>query len=269
MWLKTSCDLTFNISSPTTFVLMLRPRSGANQWISFEKYKIIPSVPVMEFTDIYGNLCQRLVAPVGTFAIYTSAEVMTTNFVDQAPTAPFVEIENLPENVLIYLLPSRYCESDRFNDMATKITAGVLLGYDQVSAITHWIQQNIRFEPNYSNVQGSAVDVNNRQSGVCRDLAHLAIALCRSISIPARMVVGYLHGLETMDLHAWFEAYVGNRWYTFDATQIEMCGGYVALGYGRDATDVAIYNQFGSTLYPTSQHVSVIQINDISSSLLG
>lgn len=269
MWLKTSCNLTFNITYPTTFVLMLRPRSGANQWISFEKYNIIPSVPVMEFTDIYGNLCQRLVAPIGNFNIYTSAEVMTSDFIDQAPSAPFVDIEDLPENVLIYLLPSRYCESDRFNEMATQITTGVLLGYDQVRAITQWVQQNIRFESNYSDVQGSALDVYNRQSGVCRDLAHLAIALCRSISIPARMVVGYLHGLEPMDLHAWFEAYVGNRWYTFDATQIEMRGGYVAIGYGRDATDVAIYNQFGPTLYPASQDVSVIEINNINSSSLG
>lgn len=261
MWLQTSCDLTFNITEPTTFVLMLRPRSGANQWIAFEKYKIIPSVPVIEFTDIYGNLCQKLVAPIGTFAIYTSAEVMTSDCVDTAPNAPFVEIAKLPENVLIYLLPSRYCESDRFNEMAMQITAEALAGYNQVSAITQWIQQNIRFEPTYSNLQGSAIDVHQRQSGVCRDLAHLAIALCRSISIPARMVVGYLNGLESMDLHAWFEAYVGNRWYAFDATQLEMRGGYVAIGYGRDATDVAIYNQFGSALYPTSQDVSVTEMN--------
>lgn len=260
MWLHTSCDFTFDIIVPTPFVLMLRPRSSANQWISSEEYKIVPSVPVVEFTDIYGNLAQRLIAPPGAFAIHTTAEVMTADHVDQAPGAPFVEIQNLPEAVLTYLLPSRYCESDRFSQMATEITAGTLLGYDQVSAITQWLRNTIRFEPNRSNTLVSAIEVNARQSGVCRDLSHLGIAMCRSLSIPARMVVGYLHGLEPMDLHAWFEAYVGNRWYAFDATQAEMKGGYVAIGYGRDAADVAVYNQFGPALYPTSQHVLVEKI---------
>lgn len=260
MWLRTSCDLIFDIAVPTPFVLMLRPRSGAKQWISLEEYKIVPSVPVFEFTDIYGNLVQRLVAPPGAFSIHTTAEVMTEETVDQAPGAPFVEIWNLPEAQLIYLLPSRYCEADRFCQMATEITAGALLGYDQVAAITAWLRKTIRFEPQSSDVLVSAIEVNARQSGVCRDLSHLGIALCRSLSIPARMVVGYLHGLEPMDLHAWFEAYVGDRWYAFDATQVEMKGGYVAIGYGRDAADVAVYNQFGPASYPTTQHVCVEQI---------
>lgn len=261
MLLRTSCDLTFDIAVPTPFVLMLRPRSGANQWVTSEEYKLIPSVTVSEFTDIYGNLCQRLVAPPGTFTIHTAAEVMTSDHVDQAPGAPFVEVQNLPENVLMYLLPSRYCEADRFSQMASEITAGAFLGYDQVDAITAWLRKNIYFTPNASDTLVSAIEVNERQSGVCRDLSHLGIALCRSLSIPARMVVGYLHGLEPMDLHAWFEVYVGNRWYAFDATQEQMQGGYVAIGYGRDAADVAIYNQFGPAVYPVVQHVQVVQIN--------
>jgi transglutaminase-like putative cysteine protease len=241
---------------------MLRPRSGANQWIASEEYKILPSVPVYEFTDIYGNLCQRLIAPVGDFSISTTAKVMIENHTDEAPTSPFIEIQNLPESVLIYLLPSRYCESDRFCQMAMEITAGELLGYDQVVAITKWLQNNISFEPNSSNVPVSAIEVNNRKYGVCRDLSHLGIAMCRSLSIPARMVVGYLHGLEPMDLHAWFEAYVGDRWYLFDATQTQVKGGYVAIGYGRDGADVAIYNQYGPSLYPISQNVSVQEIDN-------
>jgi transglutaminase-like putative cysteine protease len=145
--------------------------------------------------------------------------------------------------------------------MASEITAGAFLGYDQVDAITAWLRKNIYFTPNASDTLVSAIEVNERQSGVCRDLSHLGIALCRSLSIPARMVVGYLHGLEPMDLHAWFEVYVGNRWYAFDATQEQMQGGYVAIGYGRDAADVAIYNQFGPAVYPVVQHVQVVQIN--------
>jgi transglutaminase-like putative cysteine protease len=257
MWLRVSCDLEFDISVPMPFVLMLRPRSGAQQWISREEYRLEPSVPVFEFTDDYGNLCQRLIAPTGAFAVRTTAEVMTADYVDQAYGAPFVEIQNLPDAVLSYLLPSRYCESDRFHQMAAEIIAGQQPGYNQVAAIATWLRDTIRFCPGSSDIPVSAAEVNSRQVGVCRDLAHLGIALCRSISIPARMIVGYLYGLEPMELHAWFEAYVGGRWYTFDATQAELKGGYVAVGYGRDAADVAIYNQFGPPVYPTAQHVHV------------
>lgn len=254
--------MTFDIIVPTPFILMLRLRSGAQQWVASEKYKLEPIVPVLEFTDNYGNLCQRLIAPPGHFAIYTAADVMTANQVDQEPGAPFVEIEHLPDAVLSYLLPSRFCESDRFGQMATSITAGQQLGYDQVQAIESWLRTNIRYEPGSSDIPLSAVEINSRQTGVCRDLAHLGIALCRSLSIPARLVVGYLYALEPMDLHAWFEAYVSGRWYTFDATQAELKGGYVAIGYGRDAADVAIYNQFGPSVYPTSQNIRVQLIDE-------
>lgn len=257
MWLQTSCDLLFEIAIPTPLVLMLRPRSGAQQWIASEQYRLSPSVPVFEFTDGYGNLCQRLVAPAGVFQVQTSAEVMIADGVDRAPDAPFVDVQNLPDPILGYLLPSRYCESDRFGQMANEITAGYLPGYNQVAAIETWLRDTIRFEPYSGDIHVSAIEVNARQWGVCRDLSHLGIALCRSLSIPARMVVGYLYGLQPMDLHAWFEAYVGGRWYSFDATQWQTSGGYVAIGYGRDAADVAVYNQFGPPLFPAGQQVTV------------
>ena len=262
MLLRTSCDLAFDITVPTPFILMLRPRSGAQQWVAKEEYRIKPSVPVFEFTDNYGNLCQRLIAPSGTFSVHTSAEVVTADQIDQGFGAPFVEIQNLPDAVLSFLLPSRYCESDRFNQMAGEITAGQQLGYNQVAAIVTWLRNTISYRPGSSDTPISAAEVNSRQEGVCRDLAHLGIALCRSLSIPARMVVGYLHGLEAMDQHAWFEAYVGGRWYTFDATQDELKGGYVAVGYGRDAADVAIYTQFGPAVYSASQTIRVERIQD-------
>ena len=238
MWLATSCDFEFKISVPTPFILMLRPRSGAQQWISREEYKLTPSVPVVEFTDTYGNLCQRLVAPSGHFRIHTAAQVMTSDVVDKAPGAPFVDIHRLPDEVV-------------------EITAGKLLGYDQVATIENWLRETISYIPGSGDNPLSAIGVNQKQSGVCRDLAHLGIALCRSISIPARLVVGYNYGLVPMDMHAWFEAYVGGRWYAFDATQEEMTPGYVAIGYGRDAADVAVYNQFGPSVYHISQNVSV------------
>ena len=257
MWLRTSCDLTFNISVPTLFILMLRPRSGAKQWVAHEEFRILPNVSAFEFTDMYSNLCQRMIAPPGLFEVKTSAETRTSDYVDHSFGAPFVKIQLLPDSVLLYLLPSRYCESDRFNNMATSITKGQKQGYDQVSAIERWLHNTIKYIPGSSNYPMSAVEVNMRQSGVCRDLAHLGIALCRSLSIPARMVVGYLYKLVPMDLHAWFEAYVGGRWYTFDAVPTGPKGAYVAVGYGRDAADVAVYNQFGPSAYPTKQVVRV------------
>ena len=257
MWLQTSCEIKFLIDYPTPFVLMLRPRSGALQWIASEEYQLFPSVRAVEFTDDYGNLCQRLVAPPGAFTVFTSARIMTADNIDVEPGGAFVDVQHLPDAVLKYLLPSRYCESDRFGQMATDITAGQLLGYDQVAEIERWLYRTISYQPGSSSMPLSAIEVNQRQVGVCRDLAHLGIALCRSLSIPARMVVGYLYGLKPMELHAWFEAYVAGRWYTFDATQLEKRGGYVALGYGRDAADVAVYNQFGFAVYPIGQTVCV------------
>lgn len=257
MWLQTSCELKFVIEFPTPFVMMLRLRSGAQQWVAKEEFSLTPSIPVFEFTDGYGNLCQRMVAPPGEFGVFTSARIMTSDEIDVEPGGAFIDVQNLPDNVLEYLLPSRFCESDRFGALATEITAGMTLGYDQVAGIEQWLKDNIDYLPGSSFAPLSAIEVNQQQSGVCRDLSHLGIAICRSLSIPARMVVGYLHGLEPMELHAWFEAFVAGRWYTFDATQDKKRGGYVATGYGRDAADVAIYNQFGPPVFPTLQKVTV------------
>lgn len=257
MQLRTRCYLEFDISVPTPFIFMLRPRSGANQWIVSEEYRHQPSVPISQFTDNYGNLCQRLSAPAGKFTISTQSDVITSATSDRSHGAPFVEINQLPDAALSYLLPSRYCESDKFSTLASEITQGCSLGYDQVYAIERWIHSYIRYEVEGSEIQLTAAEVNQRGFGVCRDFSHLGIALCRSLSIPARLVVGYLYGLEPMDLHAWFEAYVGGRWYTFDATQTSLKGGYVVIGYGRDAADVAVFNQFGPASYPVSINVAV------------
>jgi transglutaminase-like putative cysteine protease len=262
MWLRVSCYLEFELVFPTPFILMLRPRSGAQQWVEREEYIIVPRVEVIEYSDLYGNLSQRLIAPVGKFSIRTSADVKIQPFVDTCPGAPFVEVQYLPDHIINYLLPSRYCESDRFNEMAQEITANQLPGYDQVNAIEKWLRENIHYTPGLSEYPISAIEVNQKKSGVCRDLAHVGIALCRSLSIPARMVVGYLHQLHPMDMHAWFEAYVGGRWYTFDATQSGRKGGYVAVGYGHDASDVAVFNQFGFAAYPLQQVVNVAEINN-------
>lgn len=265
MWIRATCSLYFRMQDATPLILMLRPRIGTRQWIAQQSYTLTPAVPVKEFTDIFGNLCQRLVAPAGEFSVNTSADVMTMDEPDKIDWTYFVDVPNLPDSVLMYLLPSRYCESDRFGQMTSEIVADRQPGYDQVVAIKEWINRSIEYLPGSSGYPESAVEVNMKGHGVCRDLAHLGIALCRSISIPARMVVGYLYGLEPMDLHAWFEVYVGGRWYTFDPTQKELGAGRVAVAYGRDAADVAVYNQFGPPAIYTSIDVSV-ELLDITGS---
>jgi len=262
MLLRVSCKLEFQIETPTPFILMLRPRSGSQQWVERDEYKIPKNVAISEFTDGYGNLCQRLVAPIGPFSIFTTADVKVPEFMDVNFGAPFIEVQNLPDEILGYLLPSRYCESERFHDLASLITENTIPGYNQVSAIENWLKNTISFIPGSSDFPISAVEVNMKQSGVCRDFAHLGIALCRSLSIPARMVVGYLSKLKPMDMHAWFEAYVGGRWYSFDATQHGPKSGYVAVGYGLDAADVAVFNQFGPSVHPMNQLITVDQIDD-------
>ena len=257
MWLRTGCEIIFDVSINTPFILMLRPRSGIQQWVARESYTLKPSVLAVEYTDNYGNLCQRLVAPPGEFSIRTSADILTADTISVSPGAPFQDVQSLPDSVLPYLLPSRYCESDRFIELGQEIVAGLTPGYDQVVAIETWVREHIRFNSDAIYFQQSAVEVNQQREGVCRDLAHLGIALCRGLCIPARMVVGYLHELVPMDFHAWFEAYVGGRWYTFDATQSQAKGGRVTVAYGRDAADVAIFNQFGPALSPRKMSVHV------------
>jgi transglutaminase-like putative cysteine protease len=257
MKLQVSCDLCFQIDEPTALILMLRPFSGAQQRIIRSGYSVEPEVHIIENQDNYGNFHQRLVAPPGEFVIHTCYEVITSESIDSAPGAVFVEIQNLPNPVLPYLLPSRYCESDRFGDLAREIVADTLPGYDQVSKITDWVRHSIQYIPGSSDSPLSAVEVHNRGYGVCRDLAQLAITLCRSISIPARLVVGYLYQLEPMDLHAWFEAYIGDRWYAFDPTQSELRGGRVIIAFGRDAADVSIFHQFGLGCILNSMEVRV------------
>ncbi|MFT6386819.1 MAG: transglutaminase-like putative cysteine protease [Cellvibrionaceae bacterium] len=138
---------------------------------------------------------------------------MVAESFDRAPEARLTLMQEIPTEVLTYLLPSRYCEPEYFYDMTVDVNQDELSGYDQVVSITNGVKQSIAFSPGSSDQPISAIQVNIRQYGVCRDLSHLAIAMCRSISISARMVVGYLYGLQSMGLHAWFEVYVGGRWY--------------------------------------------------------
>ncbi len=239
------CRMEFQADCDVPVIMMLRPRSGLMQWIIQEQYCLTPFTPVIEYTDGYGNLCQRLTVPAGSFQLEVTAQAETIANDNGDRDPAFIPIAALPDPVLQFLLPSRYCESDQLYDTAATITTDLPAGYAQVTAIQDWIHDQIEYQYGTSNASTSAVDVLHQRQGVCRDFAHLGIALCRSLNIPARMVVGYLHGLEPMDQHAWFEAYLGNQWYTFDATQAAPSTQRIVVAYGRDAADVALITQFG------------------------
>jgi len=260
MLIKTTCRLLLDYDFPTPIITMLRPLSGASQWVEEESYRFSETTSVSQYSDPYGNLCQKLIIPAGGFLIQTSQVVETAAAMDEGWGQPFVPITDLPDDVLQYLQPSRYCESDRFGQRAIQIAGINSPSYDQVVNIVRWIRENVSYAPGTSAAPASASEIVLSGRGVCKDLAHLGVAMARSISIPARYVYGYLLGLTPMDLHAWFEIYVGGRWYVFDPTQSTMAGARVAIAYGRDAADVSVYHQFGPPANHTEMEVSVTEI---------
>ena len=238
-------DITVRAAADCPIVAMLRPASGLAQWLSSETYRIDPWVPTTEYVDGYGNFCQRLVVPQGEMRLRADATIETEADLAVAPDAPMTPVQFLPDAALQFLLPSRYCASDRLRARALGIAGGFAPGYAQIEAIRAWMHANLEYRYGSSDASTDASATLDAGAGVCRDFAHVGIGLTRSLYVPARMVVGYLLGLEPMDLHAWFEAYVGGRWYTFDATQAEPRGGRVVLAYGRDAADVAFISNYG------------------------
>ncbi len=245
MILDATCQLDYQTTVEVPVIFMLRPRSGWAQWIIREEFHIHPPVPMVEFTDLYGNLCQRTVMPAGDFHLSVQYRVLVPDSVDVDIYAHLVPVQQLPTELLHYLLPSRYCQSHELTSLAASIVGNAFPDYRQVASIHAWIRQNIVYESGSSDSSTSALDIEQRRRGVCRDFAHLGIALCRAFNVPARMVVGFLHLLYPMDLHAWFEAYIGGRWFTFDPTQDFTSGSRIVVAYGRDAADVALATLFG------------------------
>lgn len=249
MKMKGKCVFTYQVEYPTPVSMMLRPRREGTQAVYKEGFDIEPSVHFTEFTDCYGNSCQRAILPAGTVVITSNVEVdvlETPPLPDPLP--PFVSIEELPDDAMLYILPSRYCQSDlpEIHELALQIVGSLTPGYEQVESIRAWVHQHISYQYGVTNSNTTALDLAHNRTGVCRDFTHLVIALCRSINIPARMTAGYLDKLKITDLHAWVEAYLGDQWYTFDSVQAFTHGYRIEIGHGRDAADVAMVTQFGA-----------------------
>jgi transglutaminase-like putative cysteine protease len=263
MQLKARCAMTLQVQADTPVVAILRPRSGLAQWLAAERYTLDPWMPSTEHVDPYGNLCQRFTVPAGGMCVAVEMTVMTEDAISVDLQAPHTPVEALPDDALHYLLPSRYCPSDTMFTEALRIVGDAAPGYAQVEAIRAWIHANITYRYGVSNASTDAADTLGHGAGVCRDFSHLGVSLCRALQIPARLVVGYLWQLDPMDMHAWFEAFVGGRWYTFDATQAEPRGGRIVLAYGRDAADVAFLSDYGQQpLQVTAMTVEVTRLDE-------
>lgn len=243
--LHATCHMTLQADMDCAVIAMLRPRSGDSQWMVQERYELTPPVPMTEYVDDHGNLCQRLVVPQGLMRIEVDMIMITDTDIAVDGSAPAVPVEDLPFEALKYLLQSRYCPSDRMEAKARAIVGSASPGYAQVEAIRSWVHGNLEYRYGVSNGTTDALDTLNDGAGVCRDFSHVAIGLCRALDIPARYVVGYLHQLDPMDMHAWFEAFLGDRWYAFDGTQARPLGGRIVVAYGRDAADVAFLSYYG------------------------
>lgn len=211
-----------------------------------------PAVPITAYRDLFGNWCSRLVAPAGSFVVGTDVQVHDTGLPDVvAPAAVQTPVEHLPESTLVYLLGSRYCETDQLSDIAWQRFGTGPTGWARVQAICDFTHQHIRFGYEHARRTRTAWEAYQEGLGVCRDYAHLAITLCRCMNIPARYCTGYLGDMGTeppygpMDFAAWFEAFLGDRWYTFDARNNTPRIGRILIARGRDACDVALASTFG------------------------
>ena len=252
MRIKAGFEIAYECPSPTPMLLVMsiHPTRFADlqtpHQLAFDR-----NVMHEDYVDGFGNICTRITAPPGTTTIRTDFIIADSGLPDvYVPDAPQHPIQELPPETLVYLLGSRYCETDRLSDTAWSLFAGTPPGWTRVQAICDYVHDWITFGYQHARSTMSAWDSYMERKGVCRDFAHLAIAFCRCMNIPARYCTGYLGDigvppLEPMDFSAWFEVYLGGQWYTFDARNNQRRIGRILMARGRDATDVAISTSFG------------------------
>jgi transglutaminase-like putative cysteine protease len=264
MLIRLGYDIGFDIVGadvPMQAVLAVHP-SRRPDLREPDELHVEPDVPIEVFDDLFGNRCHRFVAPAGHVRLFNATLIQDSGLLDEyQPDAEEVPVGDLPAETLRYLLGSRYCEVDLLAKPALEMFGGLPRGYRRVQAICTWVHSHIRFGYEFADVTRTALGAYTEGVGVCRDYQHLAITLCRSMNIPARYVTGYLGDIgvpvspSPMDFSAWFEAYLGDRWWTFDARHNARRIGRVVIGAGLDATDVAITTSFGEA---TLSHFQVV-----------
>ena len=268
MLIRTGYDIRFEADAPVPMLALLSIHPSRHQDMR-TPHRILasPDIPMYDYVDIFGNTCTRMTIPAGGLSLSCDFTVDDCGLPDiVAPEAEQLPVELLPDDVLVYLLASRYCETDRLLDTAWGLFGGIAPGWQRVQAIVEFTHDHIEFGYHHARSTKTAWDAHQEQAGVCRDFAHLAITLCRCMNIPARYCTGYLGDIgippvdAPMDFSAWFEVYLGGQWYTFDARHNKPRIGRILMARGRDATDTALTTTFGpATLARFEVHTEEVE----------
>ncbi len=249
-------DIAFSLKAATPMLLQvhLHPELWGRLRAP-EQFRLDPAIPFRTYIDDFGNLCTRIVAPAGMLTLSNRFVIQDSGVQDTMPWGQRqAEVDELPDHVLLYLLGSRYCDTDKLATMAWKKFGKTEMGYPRVQAIMDYVHDRIRFNYMDARADRTASEGNAERKGVCRDFAHLAITLCRCMNIPARYCTGYLGDIGVppdpapMDFSAWFEVFLGGRWHTMDARHNQPRIGRLLMARGRDATDAAISTAFGNAV---------------------
>lgn len=249
---RVGCDFTYVAEVDTPVIFQVQPSGSRTVSIVEERWASVPLLDVREYDDLYGNPCRRTVLRAGRSSFsYDAVALCPDAGEDVDPDAPEIAPDDLPDDTLLFILPSRYCLPDVLGDEAWSRFGGLAPGYRRVQAICQHVHDHLAFQYGSSTAWSTAADVNSARLGVCRDFTHLAISFCRALNIPARYVFGYLPDLDVgadpapMDFAAWMEVWLGDRWWTFDPRNNAPRKGRVLIGRGRDASDVAMATTFG------------------------
>ena len=253
MQIKVGFEIAYAAAQPTPMVIMLSIHPSRRADIIGSEIIIAePDVRIGFYRDSFGNICGRLVAPAGGVTLRGNALVRDSGLPDAVlPSAEQVPIERLPDDLLLYLMPSRYCETDKLTDIAWSLFGNTRPGWDRVQAIADFVHNHVSFGYEHAHHMKSAHDVYEQRAGVCRDFAHLALAFCRCMGIPARYGTGYMGDIGVppdpapMDFSGWFQVYLSGQWFTFDARHNHPRIGRILMATGRDAADVALTTSFG------------------------
>jgi transglutaminase-like putative cysteine protease len=253
MQIKAGYTLGFECPKPTPMLLVLNIHPSRRvDLLTPQVLTYAPQLQTHDYVDGFGNVCTRLTAPAGRLTICTAFEIYDSGMTDEvALEAVQHDIRNLPDDVLVFLLGSRYCETDRLSNIAWTLFGQTKPGWARVQAILDWVHNHIRFDYQRADPTRTAYGAYIEQVGVCRDYTHLAVTFCRCMNIPARYCTGYLGDIGNvpvpgpMDFSAWLQVYLGGHWHTVDARNNTPRIGRILMAIGRDATDVAISTQFG------------------------
>jgi transglutaminase-like putative cysteine protease len=256
MLIRLGYDIKFTMPEPAAVIAMLKVHpSRAGDLLEPDVLHLEPPVKMDEYIDSHGNICSRFEAPAGEFRLWNSTLIEDSGDPDaRDESARLNNVQNLPPENLRYLLASRYCEVDSLSNTATSLFGHLAPGWPTIKAILDFVHERTTFGYNFARPTKTAMDVYSERCGVCRDFQHLAIALCRCMKVPARYATGYLGDIGVpvsdtpMDFSAWFEVYLGDRWWTVDARHNKPRIGRVLMAVGRDAADVALTTSFGSAI---------------------